>query len=167
MTSRRLRGDGPVPVVLPRVVVQLDRADTVTITLDGAPVSDELIPGLQLGEALSQIVDQLGTAVRVELVEVDGAVHADILSPPVHQRDEPPRVEHRPHRRELQSSLGKRARVLERVATVQTPVPVATATPGHRGSTDVDRKPAGDRRRLAPPPAGPTSRPNRQVQELA
>ncbi|MTV25161.1 hypothetical protein FTX61_07010 [Nitriliruptoraceae bacterium ZYF776] len=85
MTRRRQRRGGSfgsVPVVLPRVVIRPDAAGTVALTLDGAPVSEEPIPRVQLGEALSQIVDQVGTAVRVELHEPDGTIHADILTPP-------------------------------------------------------------------------------------
>lgn len=55
------------------------------ITLDGGPVSDGPIPRVQLGEAISQIVEQIGTAVRVEIHEPRGAVHADILTPPAYQ----------------------------------------------------------------------------------
>lgn len=81
----RLGGPGSVPVVLPRVVARPQHAGTVTITVDGGPVSDGPIPRVQLGEAISQIVEQIGTAVRVEIHDPNGTVHADILTPPADQ----------------------------------------------------------------------------------
>jgi hypothetical protein len=81
----RLGGPVPVPVVLPHVIVRPDGPGTVAVTLDGVSVSDSPIPRVQLGEAISQIVEQVAAAVRVEVHEPDGAVHADILSPPAHQ----------------------------------------------------------------------------------
>jgi hypothetical protein len=101
----RLRLDGPVsvPVVLPRVIVRPDDARTVMVTLDGDPVSDEPIPRVQLGEAISQIIEQVGAAVRVEINEPDGTVHADILTPPAHQPGEPAPPPDRPHQRERPS----------------------------------------------------------------
>ena len=82
MTRWRTRRPAPAPVVLPHVVVRPDDLGTVTITLDQHPVSDGPIPRVQLGEALGQIIEQLGAPVRVEVHEPDGAVYADILSPP-------------------------------------------------------------------------------------
>jgi hypothetical protein len=98
----RLRLSGPVsvPVVLPQVIVCPDGAGTVAVTLDGDPVSDGPIPRVQLGEAISQIVEQVGAAVRVEINEPDGTVHADILTPPHHEPDIPAPIP-APHRDRL------------------------------------------------------------------
>jgi len=98
----RLRLDAPVsvPVVIPRVTVQLDGPGTVAVTLDGVSVSDGPIPRVQLGEALSQIVEQVGAAVRIEVHEPDGAVLADILTPPARQPGEPAPAPDRPRRRQ-------------------------------------------------------------------
>jgi len=97
----RLRLDAPVsvPVVIRRVTVQLDGPGTVAVTLDGVSVSDGPIPRVQLGEALSQIVEQVGAAVRIEVHEPDGAVLADILTPPARQPGEPAPAPDRPRRR--------------------------------------------------------------------
>jgi hypothetical protein len=76
-------------VVLPHVIVRPDSPGTVAVTLDGVSVSDGPIPRVQLGEAISQIVEQVAAAVRVEVHEPDGAVHADILTPPAHQPGQP------------------------------------------------------------------------------
>jgi len=92
-------GSASVPVVLPRVVVCPEHARSMTVTLDGQPVSDAPIPQVQLGEAISQIIEQLGTAVRVEIHEPDGTVHADILTPPAGQPRQPAPAADRPHRR--------------------------------------------------------------------
>jgi hypothetical protein len=104
--SSRLRMGGPasVPVVLPLVIVRPDGAGTVAVTLDGGPVSDGPIPRVQLGKALSQIVEQVGAAVRVEVHEPDGAVHADILTPPANQPDQPAPTSDRQRRRGRRSS---------------------------------------------------------------
>jgi len=97
----RLRLGGPmaVPVVLPHVIVRPDSRGTVALTLDGVSVSDVPIPRVQLGEAISQIVEQVGAAVRVEVHQPDGAVHADILTPPAHQPGQPAPPPDRPGRR--------------------------------------------------------------------
>ena len=100
MTRRsRLGGSVPAPVVLPHVVVRPDGAETVTITVDRDRVSDEPIPRVQLGEAIGQIVEQVAAPVRVEVHEPDGAVYADILTPPADQTGDPPPAAKRPHRR--------------------------------------------------------------------
>lgn len=90
MTRRRTRRPAPAPAVLPHVVVRPDDLGTVTITLDQHPVSDGPIPRVQLGEALGQIIEQLGAPVRVEVHEPDGAVYADILSPPARRPAQQP-----------------------------------------------------------------------------
>ncbi len=166
MTSRRLREDGPVPVVLSRAVVHLNGAGTVSITLDGALVAEESIPQVQLGEALSQIVDQLGTAIRVEIHEPDGTVHADILTPP----DQPPLepASYRPPRRDRRRSAAMPTDGLEADESVPVPVPVATAGPGRRGRRNVDlgQRRARDRPELSPP-VGATSRRTSHLRELA
>lgn len=102
MTRRRLCGDvsGLVPVVLPLVLLRPEDGGRMTITIDGQPVADAAIPQVQLGEALAQIVDQLATAVRVEVHEPDGTVHADILTPPPPQHGNLPPTVDRPRAQE-------------------------------------------------------------------
>ncbi|MTV26446.1 hypothetical protein FTX61_13630 [Nitriliruptoraceae bacterium ZYF776] len=108
MTRRgRLRfgGSGSVPVVLPHVIVGHHGVSTVTVTLDGVLVSDVPIPRVQLGEALGQIVEQIGTAIRVEVHEPDGTVHADILTPPAQQPGDPPPSPDQPQRSDRQQEF--------------------------------------------------------------
>jgi hypothetical protein len=52
---------------------------------------------LELGEVV--LVEQVAAAVRVEVHEPDGAVHADILTPPAHQPGQPAPLPGRPGRR--------------------------------------------------------------------
>ena len=143
MTRRsrlRLDGSAPVPVVLPRVVVCPDHARSMTVTLDGQPVSDGPIPQVQLGEAISQIIEQLGTAVRVEIHEPDGTVHADILTPPAGQPRQPAPAADRPHRRDRQHRFEVPGGGPEPGEAAHGGAAVATAArdPDRHGGIDLD-----------------------------
>lgn len=155
MTRRRLRGDGSglVPVVLPLVLVRPEDGDTVTITLDGQPVAEVAIPQVQLGEALAQIVDQLATAVRVEVHEPDGTVHADILTPPTHEHGNLPPTLDRPHDPEppAHPQTWGSGPGPDNDAHIRVPAAVAADNTGRRRRVNHDGFPAYGRRSPTPP----------------
>lgn len=146
MTRRRQRRGGSfgsVPVVLPRVAVRPDGAGTVNVILDGAPVSEEPIPRVQLGEALSQIVDQLATAVRIEVYEPGGRIHADILTPPAASPalvDPPPAVEQprTDERRPSPTALSDGGAWPTRPSPSRSPRPARSRTPTGLATPDLD-----------------------------
>lgn len=115
-----------MPVVLPHVIIRPDGPGTVAVTLDGVSVSDSPIPRVQLGEAISQIVEQVAAAVRIEVHEPDGTVHADILTPPAHQPGQPAPPPDRPGRRGRPSH----AKVWGVGSEPGETVPIAAATTG-------------------------------------
>ncbi|MBS3940483.1 MAG: hypothetical protein KG028_05940 [Actinobacteria bacterium] len=154
MTRRRLRGDGSglVPVVLPLVLIRTEDGDTVTITLDAHPVADAAVPRAQLGEALTQIVDQLATPVRVEVHEPDGTVHADILTPPTPQPTGPPPTLDHPHASEppAQPQAWTSGPGQDTDAHIGVPAEAAADT-GRRRRLHHDGFPAPGRRGPTPP----------------
>ncbi|AYY12988.1 hypothetical protein EF847_10015 [Actinobacteria bacterium YIM 96077] len=82
-----------MPVILPQLIVQPAAAsEGYTVTLNGQPVSDDPVPGAELGRAVASVVERAGTAVRVEVHDADGGIYADIVYPPL------------PDLRELESS---------------------------------------------------------------
>ena len=171
MTRRRLRGDGfgSVPVVLPGVVVRLDGADAVTVTLDGQAVSEGPIPRVQMGEALSQIIDQVGTAIRVEIHDPpDGTVHADILTPPAQQPDKSAQASERPLPSERRHTSEVLAGGLQagRPAHAAAPVVAAATRTGEHVSKRLDPKPVPDWYEPSSPTVCATSRTSR-LQGLA
>jgi hypothetical protein len=141
-----------VPVVLPYVIVRPDDARTVMVTLDGDPVSDGPIPRVQLGEAISQIVEQVAAAVRIEVHEPGGAVHADILTPPAHQPAPPPDRSHQRGRPSQGEVWGVGFEPVE-TAPIAAAITGATATEDTAGNLHVGIDPrlgrTGDGRMLA------------------
>jgi hypothetical protein len=72
-----------IPVVLPTVHVQVGVDGTIEVDVDGEPYGAERTLGREdVRYALDEISAALGTAVRVEVREVDGTTYADIATPP-------------------------------------------------------------------------------------
>lgn len=144
MTRRgrlRIGGSASVPVVLPHVIVRYRDVGTVTVTLDGVPVSDGPVPRVQLGEAIGQIVEQLGTAIRVEVHDPDGSVHADILTPPAQQSDDPPPAPDEPRRRDRPQESAVSAGGFEPGETVHVAITVTTTAADTDGNLNVHLDP--------------------------
>ena len=71
-----------VPVVLPLVEVDVDERGYLTLTLDHEPYSaDGSLTRDDLKQVLDTIASDLGTAVRVEVREVDRSTFTDIVTP--------------------------------------------------------------------------------------
>ncbi|WP_110240166.1 hypothetical protein [Nocardioides gilvus] len=72
-----------IPVVLSAVHVDIDPDGRLTVDVDGTPHQSEHVFGRgDLQSVLDAITTGLGTAVRVEIREADGATYADIATPP-------------------------------------------------------------------------------------
>lgn len=79
--------------MLPRLVVVQD-ADGFTLTLDGELLTDTPVPRVELGRRIAAAIDAAGCPVRVDVHDVDGGIHSDIIEPPPHGPDpHPPRTD--------------------------------------------------------------------------
>lgn len=71
-----------VPPVLPQIVLEAVNADTLIATINGDKLSATPIRRDQIAQTLTELVTRLGSPTRVEVREMDGSIHADILTPP-------------------------------------------------------------------------------------
>lgn len=71
-----------VPAVLPQIVLEAVNADSLVVTVNGDRLAATPIRRDEIAQAVTELVTQLGTPTRVEVREMDGSVHADILTPP-------------------------------------------------------------------------------------
>lgn len=71
-----------VPPVLPRIVLEAVSANTLIATVNGDKLTATPIARREVHKTLSELVARLGTPTRVAVRELDGTVHADILTPP-------------------------------------------------------------------------------------
>ena len=72
----------PVPAVLPQIVLEAVAPDTLVVTVNGDKLSATPIRRGEIAQALTELVTRLGSPTRVEVREMDGSIHADILTPP-------------------------------------------------------------------------------------
>jgi hypothetical protein len=77
------------PIVLPRLVFRAQNDAVFALTVDGIdhdslrdPSHSPVVGRAELGTVIASLAEQAGTAVRVEVHESDGTVHADIIEPP-------------------------------------------------------------------------------------
>ncbi|MFI8631286.1 hypothetical protein ACIGEP_01650 [Microbacterium sp. NPDC077663] len=78
-----------VPAVLPQIVLEAVSADTLIATVNGDTVTAAPINRTEVHKTVAELVALLGTPTRVEVREIDGTVHADILTPPPPGPDDP------------------------------------------------------------------------------
>jgi hypothetical protein len=84
-----------VPIVLPRLVFRAQNDAEFALTVHGVDHIDDgslrpagrrpVVGRSELGTVVASLAEQAGTAVRVEIHERDGTVHADIIEPPPSQ----------------------------------------------------------------------------------
>ncbi len=83
-----------MPVVLPHVVMVINAAGTMTVTIDGARHEPPPFAPPWRRDAFASILDHLTgerrSPVRVEVREADGTVFTDIIAPGRRRRPEPP-----------------------------------------------------------------------------
>lgn len=92
MTLRRHRQPQPhsvtpkpgvgVPAVLPQILLEAVNADTLVVTVNGDRLAATPIRRDEITVTVTELVARLGSPTRVEVRELDGSVHADILTPP-------------------------------------------------------------------------------------
>lgn len=71
-----------VPAVLPQILLEAINADTLIATNNGDKLSATPIRRSDITQTLTELVARLGSPTRVEVREMDGNIHADILTPP-------------------------------------------------------------------------------------
>lgn len=103
MRRRGSRTASSVPVVLPLVEVWIAPGGRLTITVDREPydIPANVVPAGRpaLARILDDIISRLGSPVRVEVHEADGAVFTDIITPrPAPTTEVPEPAELRPTR---------------------------------------------------------------------
>lgn len=71
-----------VPAVLPQILLEAVNADTLVVTVNGNRLSATPIRRDEITATVTELVGRFGSPTRVEVREMDGSVHADILTPP-------------------------------------------------------------------------------------
>ncbi|GGM63444.1 hypothetical protein GCM10010489_38710 [Microbacterium saperdae] len=71
-----------VPAVLPQILLEAVNADTLIVTVNGDRLAATPIHPDEITGTVTELVARLGSPTRVEVRELDGSVHADILTPP-------------------------------------------------------------------------------------
>jgi len=80
-----------VPVVFPQIDVTVDAEGRLDLRLDGEPYpADEVLRRGDLQRVVTQIALDVGSAVRVDVREADGATFADIITPPADKPSDAP-----------------------------------------------------------------------------
>ena len=74
-----------VPPVLPQILLEAINADTLIATVNGDKLSATPIRRSDITQTLTELIARLGSPTRVEVRELDGSVHADILTAPAPQ----------------------------------------------------------------------------------
>ncbi|WP_193119425.1 hypothetical protein [Brachybacterium tyrofermentans] len=78
-----------VPAVLPQILLEAVNADMLVVTVNGDRLAATPIRRDEITGTVTELVARLGSATRVEVRELDGSVHADILTPPTPESRSP------------------------------------------------------------------------------
>ncbi|MGO1608144.1 MAG: hypothetical protein ACTHXF_11765 [Brevibacterium yomogidense] len=78
-----------VPAVLPQILLEAVDTDRLMVTVNGDRLAATPIRRDEIATTVTELVARLGSPTRVEVRELDGTVHADILTPPTPQQDSP------------------------------------------------------------------------------
>ncbi len=99
MTLRRHRKTNPhsvtskpgvvVPAVLPQILLEAVNADTLIVTVNGDRLTATPIRRDEISKTVTELVARLASPTRVEVRELDGSIHADILTPPASEPRSP------------------------------------------------------------------------------
>lgn len=96
-----------VPVVFPQIDVDVDDEGRIEVRLDGDPYGE---PGVlrrgDLQRVVTAIAVDLGSAVRVDVRESDGATFTDIITPPFENASAMP-LEDEPGLQKLRAAAGE------------------------------------------------------------
>lgn len=78
-----------VPAVLPQILLEAVNADTLVVTVNGNRLAATPIRRDEITATVTELVGRFGSPTRVEVREMDGSVHADILTPPASEPRSP------------------------------------------------------------------------------
>lgn len=78
-----------VPAVLPQILLEAVGTDTLIVTVNGDRLAATPIRRDEITATVTELVARLGAPTRVEVRELDGSIHADILTPPVSEPRSP------------------------------------------------------------------------------
>lgn len=71
-----------VPAVLPQILLEAVSADTLIVTVNGDKLAATPIRRDAIAQTVTELVARLASPTRVEVRELDGSIHADVLTPP-------------------------------------------------------------------------------------
>lgn len=74
-----------VPAVLPQILLEAVSDDLLIVTVNGDKLAATPIARSEVAATVTEFVARLGSPTRVEVRELDGGTHADILTPPREQ----------------------------------------------------------------------------------
>lgn len=74
-----------VPAVLPQILLEAVSDDLLIATVNGDKLAATPIARSEVAATVTELVARLGSPTRVEVRELDGSMHADILTPPREQ----------------------------------------------------------------------------------
>lgn len=78
-----------VPAVLPQILLEAVGTDTLIVTVNDDRLAATPIRRDEISRTVTDLVARLGSSTRVEVRELDGSVHADILTPPASEPRSP------------------------------------------------------------------------------
>ena len=78
-----------VPPVLPQILLEAVNADTLIVTVNGNKLAATPIRREEISRTVTDLVARFACPTRVEVRELDGTIHADILTPPTPQSRSP------------------------------------------------------------------------------
>lgn len=88
-TDRTRPAASVVPPVLPQVLLEAVNDHTLIVTVNGDRLAATPISRGEIAKTVTELVARFGVPTRVEVRELDGSVHADILTPPAPQPRSP------------------------------------------------------------------------------
>lgn len=71
-----------VPPVLPQILLEAISAEMLMMTVNGNKFAATPIRRDEIARTVSELVARFGSPARVEVRELDGSIHADVLTPP-------------------------------------------------------------------------------------
>ena len=78
-----------MPAVLPQILLEAVNVDIMVVTVNGDRLAATPIRRDEITGTVTELVARLGSPTRVEVRELDGSIHADILTPPASEPRSP------------------------------------------------------------------------------
>lgn len=71
-----------VPPVLPQILLEAISSETLIVTVNGNKLAATPIRRDEISHTVTELVTRFASPTRVEVRELDGSIHADVLTPP-------------------------------------------------------------------------------------